>query len=470
MGELIEGLPPGPRWPRPIQTALWARKPIGFVQRCRARYGDMFTLRVVALGNLVIIFDPALIKQVFTRDHEAFHTGEANAGLTSVLGTESLLTVDDARHLNLRRMMLPPFHGESVAAYRERVAAIAAAEVERWPVGEPVALRPRFRDVALEVILHAVIGVRDEHRLARLRALVPQLLEVGQLTMWMIWKFPWLAESFLLRRHPATRARAELNRLLFEEIADHRADPAGRDDILAMLIAARDERGEPLSDQVLRDQVVTTLIAGHETTTTAMAWCFERLLRNEDALARLQREVDDGQDDAYLTAVINETLRVRPVLDSVFRKLTVPLELGGYRLPAGTIVMPSIVLAHLSDAYEDPQEFRPERLLDRAPPSYSLIPFGGGPRRCIGASFAVMEMKAVLRAVLERVELQAVDPTPEPIKRHHITLVPEHDARALVVKRRGAADETKRDATAAAPPVLEGASARASERDAGSDA
>jgi cytochrome P450 len=432
----LHGLPAGPRLPRTVQTVMWAQAPVGFVERCRARYGNVFTLRPLALGPVVIIADPELIKAVFTGDRDVFHAGEANAALGPVVGPHSLLLLDGESHINQRRLMLPPFHGDAVRAYVERVAAIAEAEVDRWPVGTPLALRPRMQAITLEVILRAVIGVQDPERVSRLRILLPQLLHFSQVDMWAVWMFPKLLDSFLARRHPAMRVRPEVDRLLFAEIAEHRADPEGRDDILAMLVGARDEDDRPLSDEALRDQLLTLLLAGHETTATGLSWCFERLLRHEHVLRRLQDELGAGEDDAYLTAVINETLRVRPVIDAVWRKLTAAAEVGGYRFPAGALLMPSIALAHLSDAYPEPHAFRPERFLDSSPPAYSLIPFGGGSRRCIGASFAIMEMKAVLRAVLERVELTVADPAPERPKLHHITLVPARDARAVVRGRR----------------------------------
>jgi cytochrome P450 len=392
----------------------------------------------VGLGTIVVVADPDLIKQVFTGDRDVFHAGEANAAMGPVLGKHSLLLLDGDRHLRERRLMLPPFHGEAVRAYGRRVAELAAAEVERWPVGEPFPIRPRMQAITLEVILRAVIGVRDEERLARLRVLLPQLVEFSVLDMWAVWVFPELIDSFVGRRHRSQRVRPEVDRLLFEEIAEHRVRPEGRDDILAMLVQARDEDGQPLTDEALRDQVITLLLAGHETTTTGLAWCFERLLRGKAVLARLNHELTTGGGDAYLDAVVNETLRVRPVIDAVWRKLTAPAEIGGYRLPAGVLVMPSIALVQRSGGYRDATRFEPERFLEGSPPPYTFIPFGGGPRRCIGASFAIMEMKTILATVLERVELVAPDPRPEGIRQHHITLVPSRGARVVVTGKKAA--------------------------------
>jgi cytochrome P450 family 135 len=230
------------------------------------------------------------------------------------------------------------------------------------------------------------------------------------------------------------RVRPEVDRLLYEEIAAHRAEPEGRDDILALLISARGEDGEPLSDEELLDQIITLLLAGHETTTTGLAWAFERLIRHPEVLRRLQRELERGEE-AYLEAIVNETLRVRPVIDGVWRKLTAPAVVGRHRLPAGTLVFPAISLVQTSLAFPDAEEFRPERFLDGSPPPYTFIPFGGGSRRCIGASFAVMEMKTVLRTVLERVELGPANRRAEKPRPHHVTQVPSRGGRVVADAR-----------------------------------
>jgi cytochrome P450 family 135 len=438
-GPVIDGLPPGPRFPRIVQTGLWGLAPVAFVKGCRRRYGDVFTLRALALGEIVVVADPDSIRQVFAGDRDVFHAGEANA-LSPVLGEHSLLCLDGDEHLRQRRRMLPPFHGEAVKAYRRRVAAIADAQVRRWPVGEPLAIRDRMRAIALEVILQAVIGVRDPERLERLRELMPRLLDFSLLDMLAVRAYPKLVDSPIGRRHRSQRIRPEVDGLLFAEIADHRASPEGRDDILAMLIKPRDGE-DPLSDDELHDQLVTLLLAGHETTTTALAWCFERLVRHPEVLARLQDELATHESDEYLDAVVNETLRVRPVIDAVWRKLTAPAEVARHRLPAGTRVVPSIVLVQRSEAYREPEAFRPERFLESSAAPYTLIPFGGGPRRCIGASFAVMEMKTIIRTVLSSIELRAADPKPERVRLQHITLVPDRGAEVIVTARTPAAED-----------------------------
>jgi cytochrome P450 len=430
----IEGLPPGPRWPRAAQTAWWAARPLSLMRYCRRRYGDVFTVRPYGFGNIVFVANPGLIKEVFTGDRNVFAAGEANAAMSPVLGRQSLLVLDGDRHLRQRKLMLPPFHGEAIGRYRERVEEITVAEVTSWPLGKPFAIRPRLQDITFEVILRAVIGVRDPQRLQRLRELLPKLLDFSVLDMWSVWLFPKLIDTPIGRRHPSQRVRPEVDRLLYEEIAAHRAEPGGRDDILALLVSARSEDGEPLSDEELLDQIITLLLAGHETTTTGLAWAFERLVRHPAVLERLRRELE-GDEDEYLDAVVNETLRVRPVIDGVWRKLTAPAVLAGHRLPAGTLVFPAISLVQTSAGFPGAEEFRPERFLDGSPAPYTFIPFGGGPRRCIGASFAIMEMKTVLRTVLKRIELRAANRRPEKPRVHHVTQVPSRGARVVARAR-----------------------------------
>jgi cytochrome P450 len=434
-GQPIDGVPPGPRLPRALQTLLWAARPLSFMQWARRRHGDVFTVRPYAFGNVVVLANPEHIKEVFTGDRDVFAAGKANAAMSPVLGSHSLLTLDGESHLRQRKLMLPPFHGEAIGRYRERVEEITKAEVATWPADKPFAIRPRMQDITFEIILRAVIGVSDPHRLARLREQLPKLLDFSVFDMWAVWLFPKLLDTPLGRRNPSQRVRPEIDRLLYEEIAAHRADPEGHHDILALLVAARDADGEPLSDENLLDQIITLLLAGHETTTTGLAWAFERLTRHPDALARLRQELKTGEDE-YLDAVVNETLRVRPVIDGVWRTLTAPAVVAGHRLPAGTLVFPAIALAQTAeDAFPDPHEFKPERFLDGSPAPYTFIPFGGGMRRCIGAAFAMMEMKTVLSTVLHHVELTAPDPRPEQPRTHHVTQIPARGGRVIATAR-----------------------------------
>lgn len=433
---VVEGLPPGLRWPAALQWLAMVCRFEALDARLR-RFGSMVTLRFPGLGSIVLPSDPRLIREVFTAERDVMRAGEANAPLAAVLGRNSVLLLDGERHLQRRRMLLAPFHGEAVRKYAQAVAQVTEDEVGRWPRGEEFATWPRMQAITLEVIMRAVMGVQDEGRLERLR---PLLLRVQRNSIYGVLAegaWPGISESWIGRRLPWVRARMQAERVLEEEIAAHREHPDGRDDILALLIATRDENGRPLSDAELRGELLTLLIAGYETTSTVLAWCFERLVRHPEVLGRLQRELADGDGERYLGAVVDETLRSRPVVDSVQRKLAASFELGGYRIPAGATVAPSIVGVQSSpEQFEEPAAFRPERFLDGPPAPYTLIPFGGGVRRCIGASFAVMEIKTVLRTVLGTVELQPTVATPEkPTRGRRIATYPSRGGRIVVCDR-----------------------------------
>ncbi len=445
-------LPPGPRLPKSAQTARLARDPIGYMRRCRERYGDLFTLRYHPFDTLVYVCDPEVIREIFTGDPEVFRAGEANQFMEPTLGPRSVLLLDGGDHLRMRKLMLPPFHGRSVARYRDVIADIAARELETWPIGRSFALRPRMQEITLEVILRAVFGIDDPGRLVRLRAALVRMINVNAIHG--VAKFtrvdlgphsPW--GRYL-------RARAEADEIIFDQIARRRAEAGDRDehdDVLALLLAVRDEDGGVgLTDAELRDELVTLLLAGHETTATALAWAFERLVRNPAALARLREEAQD-REDAYMDAVVKETLRSRPVVIDVARTLAAPARLGGYDLPAGVMVVPMITLVQTGPgAWEDPDAFRPERFLDGAQPDpYTWIPFGGGVRRCLGASFASFEMKVVLETILPAADLLPSSPEPEPARLRHVTLVPARGGEVVLERRRPVERRTATAAVAA---------------------
>src|SRR5687767_13601454 len=418
--------------PSLLQAAFVTASPYGWMIRRWRRYGDVFSSRFPIFGRVVYVADPALVKEVFTGDSATFHAGEANTlALGDALGDHSLLTLDEERHLSQRKLLLPPFHGESVRRYVEVMAEATEREVARWPVGKEIQLRPRMQAITLEVILRAVFGVRDGERMDLFRERIPPLGETTSVLNWL----PFM-ERDLGGITPAARFRralAAVDELIYAEIADRRAAPDDRDDILSLLLRARHENGEPMTDTELRDELMTLLTAGHETTATGLAWAFERLLRTPRVLERLTASLDD---DAYLDAVVKETLRVRPVIVDVARKLTRETEVAGWCLPAGTVVLPAIAVLHARpDLYDSPAEFRPERFLNGAAESYAWIPFGGGVRRCIGASFAQVEMKTVLREVLRRVRLRAPTQRPERGVIRHVTVVPGRGARAVVEER-----------------------------------
>jgi cytochrome P450 len=419
--------PPEPRLPKPIQFVLIWRRTIPFLESCRRRLGDTFAVYCPPFGRLVYVADPADIKRVFTGDPAQFHAGEANAHLMEqVLGKHSLLVLDEDEHLRERKLLLPHFHGESVRRYAETMTEVTAAEVDSWQVGQRVPMRAAMQRIGLEVILRAVIGVNDPARFARLSALLPRTSGITPLIQ-MMWMWPWLGRVGPWRRY--RRLLAETDSLLYAEIAARRANPEG-DDILSLLV-----KHSSLSDAELRDEVMTLLVAGHETTATALAWAFERLVRHPEAMERAQ-----SGDDDYLDAVIKETLRIRPVVADVVRTVTRETEVGGYTVPAGTVVLPAVALVQRSASYDDALEFRPERFLEGSPPPYSWIPFGGGVRRCIGAAFATLEMKTVLREVLARVELDSVRRADEGTRVSGVMMLPDRAGEVVVRARRSVGD------------------------------
>jgi cytochrome P450 len=426
-------LPPGPRAPAFLQGLRYMRDPLGFLAGYRRRYGDVFTVHFPFFGKIVYAASPELVKAVFTGSPAVFHAGEANATvLEPALGPNSVLTLDDEPHMSQRKLLLPPFHGERVQRYGELIREVTRREMESWPVGRPFALRPHTQRITLAVILRAVFGIEDAERVDRATALIDKFSD----RVTVITKFPNLRRDLgpfsPWRRFLA--ARAELDEFLYEEIALRRAEAAAgeRDDVLSLLLRARHDDGSAMGDEELRDELLTVVGAGHETTATALAWAMERLLRTPRALERLRESVAAGEED-YLEATVKETLRVRPVIIDVARKLTAPAEIGGYELPAGSFVLPAIGALHFrEDVFADPQEFRPERFLNAKTETYAWIPFGGGVRRCVGAAFAEYEMRIVLREFVERARLSAPDPEPEPVRIRNITLAPGKGTRVVL--------------------------------------
>ena len=426
-------MPPGSRAPGIVQLLRYARDPLGFLSDQQRRHGDIFAIRFPYFGRIVYVAEPGLVKALFTGDPAVFHAGEANASvLEPALGPNSVLTLDDGPHLRQRKLLLPPFHGERVEHYGELIVEITRREMESWPVGEPFALRPHTQRITLAVIMRAVFGVHDEGRLARFEGLIDEFARRGGLVA----SLPPLRRSFgrLSPWARFMRSRKALDAFIYEEIALRRAEPGHeeRDDVLSLLLGARDEEGEAMNDRELRDEMVTVLGAGHETTATGLAWAVERLTHNPDVLARLRESLAAGEED-YLAATVKETLRSRPVIVDVGRKLTAPATIGGYEMGAGSFVLAAIsALHHRDDAFPEPERFRPERFLDAKVDNYAWIPFGGGVRRCIGATFAEYEMRTILREFVERAELRAADPAAEKVKIRNITMVPSKGARVVL--------------------------------------
>jgi cytochrome P450 family 135 len=433
-------LPPGPRLPQWVQLIVFMRYWAQFVTACRRRYGKVFTIRAAMAPPMVYVSDPAEIKKVFAGDPSIFHAGEANAMLGGLLGDTSVLVIDDDVHRERRRLMLPPFHRDAVARQAGLMAEIAATNIAGWSVGRPFAVAPKMSEITLEVILRTVIGASDPARLAALRAVMPKLLNVG------LWASFAIARPELQRRRlwRALRDRMqEADRLLYAEIAERRADPnlAERTDVLAMLVRATDEDGRALSDRELRDQLMTLLVAGHDTTATGLSWTLERLTRHPTILDKAVQAADaeDSAGDEYLDAVAKETLRIRPVVFDVGRVLKEPVELAGYQLPAGVMVVPAIGLVHSdSQVYPDAERFDPDRMVGANLSPTTWFPFGGGNRRCLGATFAMVEMRVVLREILRRVELATTTAPSETQRVKHVIMVPRNGGRIRVRAHRQA--------------------------------
>jgi cytochrome P450 len=405
------------------------------MERSRRRYGDAFTVRLAQVGTFVFTTDPDALKAVFTAGPDRLRAGEANVALEPVLGNRSVLLLDGAEHIRQRRLMLPPFHGERLRGYEQLIAEITEEEIERWPAGEPLAMQPRMQAVTLEVILRVVFGLDRGPGLTELRELIKKLLAVTTR--------PWALIPHLRRDlgplSPWVRflaVRDAVDEALYAEIARRRDDPAlgERTDIFSLLMQARDEDGRPLSDRELRDELITLLVAGHETTATGLAWAFERIVRVPGGLERV------AADEEYAEAVVHETLRLRPPIPVVARRVVgEPFMLGAHSIPVGVMIAPCIYLVHRrADLYEDPYAFRPERFLGRAPETYSWLPFGGGMRRCIGASFAVLEMTTIMRTVARKVRLEPAGAAHERIARRAIFFAPSRGGEVVVGAGRAA--------------------------------
>jgi cytochrome P450 family 135 len=425
----VSALPPGPRMPRSLQAVGWTQRPLPWLEKCHGRYGDTFTLRIRHYGDWVILADPDDVKKVFTAGR-AVGVDTANPLLGPLLGPRSVMLLEEPEHMTRRKLMLPSFHGAAVQADAEMMATVARQEIERWPVGEPFALWPRMQDITLDVVMRAVFGPDSES--ARLQPLRESL---RTLTTWMneprnLARLAVLGPGWVTRSRGYREAMGAVEAAVMEEVRRRKSEPEGGSlGVVSMLVRAEYEDGSPLSDQDLRDELVTLLSDGP--TSSTLAWTFERLLRNPDKLHKLREDILGG-DGSYLDAVVKETLRLRPPVPVVVRNLLEPIRLGGHELPAGTTVAPCIHLIHRDERhYPEAHRFLPERFVGKQPGTYTWIPFGGGVRRCLGASFAEMEMKRVLRIVLETTELRAVEDSGERARKSAISFAP--DQKGLVI-------------------------------------
>jgi cytochrome P450 len=424
-------VPPGPRSPGVVQTLEWMYRPIPFIESCRRRYGDIFSLRLGPGRNTVVVAEPAAARQVIKGDPDVFRAGDANGILTPVVGPASLLVLDGDEHMQHRRILLPAFAAHHGPAFADAVEVATRDRVASWRAGDTLKLHAEMEAISLDAILGLALGPGPEERLEQFRVLVPEMMgrcsspftllpyfrhELGGIT-------PYARLQQLLE---------EMDTLFLDAIVERQASSIeGASDCLSLLCAATDESGTPLSNRQIRDELLTMIMAGYETTTSALSWAFERLLRSPDVMRRLQEDLDRGSDE-YLEAVVKEVLRLRPVVPVVARKVRAEIELNGHLIPDRSVVMVSIYLLHRDPAlYEEPDEFRPERFLAGGG-GEPWLPFGGGVRRCLGASFAQLEMKVVIKTVLAAATLRAPDPADEPVARRRFTFAPAHDSQATV--------------------------------------
>ncbi|MGA7398006.1 MAG: cytochrome P450 [Solirubrobacterales bacterium] len=431
-------LPPGPGAPPAVQTMRWVVRPIPFMQQARRQFGEAFSVRFVGFKDpMVMVSDPDLIKTVYSNPANPLPPGRI-ALLEPILGKKSVILLDGKEHLARRKLMLPAFHGERMRSYQQVMEEAINHDIDTWPVDTPFAIHTHMQSVTLEVILRAVFGATEGDRLDRLRYLLARTLDDTASNGWQFL-------SLVARRFGQDVSKpgfedllSQVNEELAGLIAEVRIDPEleQREDILSMMAAAEFADGGRMDESELRDQLMSLLVAGHETTATALAWTFDLLLRSPDVMARLKAELAAG-DDEYLRATITESLRLRPVIPIAGRILDEPVEIDGFHLEAGTNVAPSMWLAHTrADSFPDPLAFKPERFLDDPPETYSWIPFGGGVRRCLGAAFAEFEMRVVLSEVLTRCDLRLADKAPQHVGRRNITLSPKEGTPVVMTGRR----------------------------------
>jgi cytochrome P450 len=426
-------LPPGPRTPAVVNALRFARRPLGVLRAWRARYGDVFTVSITGFGTGVYVAEPQAIRELFTGDQSDLRAGEANSFMEPVLGPSSVLVLDGPEHLRQRKLLLGPFQGSRVAAFRDVIRDVAEREVAGWRPGAKLVLRERMRALTFEVICRAVFGVTEPERVLHLRERLVAVIDSSPLYMVVA-----AARADLGPLSPGGRFKRRLHAAdaaLQQEIERRRREPDldARTDVLSLLLRARDEQGREMTDGELRDELFTMLAAGHETTATALAFAFDLLLRNPPVLARLREQIAASDGDEYLDAVAKETLRLRPVLDAAERTLTKPRTVAGWELPAGVKVYPGIALVHMrEDLYPQARRFRPERFIEDGAESYTWLPFGGGIRRCLGAALAQAEIVEVLRVAVPACELRPLRERPDEVVLRGITLAPRHGVEVLV--------------------------------------
>ena len=432
--------PPGLPAPRALRSAFAAVYAIAYLVggerrmlRLIRRYGPIMTMPILSLGNVAIVSDPELVKQVFTAPADVLLGGEGVGPAAAIYGSGSMFVQEEPEHLRRRKLLTPPLHGAALSSYVPIMENSARAAMHSWPVDRPFEMLKAARALTLDVIVKVIFGVHDPDEVRRLGRPFERLLNLGvseQLTVRYA-----LRHTGALRVWPRrARANKEIDDVVMPLIARRRNDPhlSEQLDILALLMCARGDDGEALSDSEIRDDLITLILAGHETTATTLAWIFDLLLHHPDALRRVEAEALSGEE-AFTAAVINETLRVRPPAPFTARVAAQPFPIGGYRVEAGTrIVVHIIAINRNPDIYEHPNEFRPERFLGTRPETYAWVPFGGGIKRCLGAAFTMRELITVLHVLLREGEFSAVDEKPERIVRRSIMLAPRFGTRVTL--------------------------------------
>ena len=428
-------LPPGPRQPSVVQMIGFWSRPTAFLERCRAQYGKRFSLDLIGAPPFVVLSEPDQIKQIFSAPAAVLHPGEGARVLEPILGPNSILLLDEASHLEQRRLLLPSFHGERMSGLAGLMSELTERELASWPRDEAVALHPRLQRLTLEIILRAAFGLERSERMEMLRDRLTEVLAFAESPLSLL--PPRIQRLPIGPRARLQRLLAEVHALVLEQIDERRRSDRSGDDILAMLLAARHDDGSPMSPQEMRDELITAVVAGHETTASQLAWAFERLVREPAALALLVAELDADSGEEYMTATIQEVMRRRPVvLNAVPRLAKAEVQVGDWSYQRGVALLASIWLVHHdAEHYSDPYAFRPERFLERPPGTYTWIPFGGGRRRCLGASFAMLEMRTVLRAVLGRCTIRQAATAPERARRRSITISPSAGATVVLHDR-----------------------------------
>jgi cytochrome P450 len=434
-----------------LQGMGWWNRPTSFMERCRARYGKRFTIRLPAQPPFVMISEPEEIKQIFMAPPDVLHPGEGAGILEPVVGRHSVILLDEQPHMTQRKLLLPAFHGDKMQKLTGLMEELSEREVATWPTNRPFELHPRFQALTLEIILRAVFGLDAGERLEALRDQMTKILEFGTSMASVNMRLQRNFGGFGPYAH-FVKARDVADELVYEQIDERRADNDGRDDVLSMLIEARHEDGSEMSREEIRDELMTALVAGHETTASELAWAFEQLAREPRVLSRLHEEIDSGDGDAYLTATIQETLRRRPVLPQAEPRLVKkPIQVGDWTYQPGAILAANAWLVHHDpDIYPEPFAFRPERFLDEQPGTYTWIPFGGGRRRCLGAAFAMLEMKVAMRAALKRYTIRQGGEF-ERTRRRAITISPRRGARTVLLPREPVRDDRADNGVVAAP-------------------